>query len=67
MVNSQDQFVLIDVGASGWSPIVGAEVVARDANGAQTARLKITPQEKGSFVTADIVSGKPNRRDRVYR
>jgi hypothetical protein len=60
-------FVLIDTGSSGWSGDSGTAVIARDFDGNQTGRLKITQERKGTFMSADIVSGKPNRGDKVYR
>ncbi len=60
-------FVLIDTGSSGWSGESGVAVVTRDLDGKQTAQLKITQERKGSFVSADIVSGKPNHGDKVYQ
>ena len=60
-------FVLIDTGSSGWSGESGTAVVARDLDGNQTGRLKITQERKGTFRSADIVSGKPNRGDKIYQ
>jgi hypothetical protein len=67
LVSPGADFVLIDTGSSGWSVDAGTALSARDASGNETARLKIAPERKSSFVAADIVSGKPNRGDRVYQ
>ena len=67
LVSPPTDFVLIDTGSSGWSADSGTGLIARDANGRETARLKIAPERKSSLVAADIVSGRPNRGDRVYQ
>lgn len=65
MVNPEQNYVLIrcevlpDFGA-------GTELVAVDATGAET-KLKLTPERKGRYLTADILSGQPKVMNLVVR
>lgn len=65
MVNPEQNYVLIrcevlpDFGA-------GTELVAVDATGTET-KLKLTPERKGRYLTADILSGQPKVMNLVVR
>ncbi len=64
-VDSTYGFVLVDVGLlTGFVP--GTEIQSRQGE-AVTAVLKITPEALRPFLTADIVQGKPQLGDIVYK
>ncbi len=67
IVNLAQRFVLIDVQRARLLPAIGAELKAEDATGMESARLKVTPERRHPFITADIVSGTPARGEKVYR
>ncbi len=67
IVNLAQRFVLIDIGRAKSLPPAGAELTAKNMNGQESARLRVTPERKPPFITADIVSGTPGREDKVYR
>lgn len=57
LVNPDQQFVLIRTeGAVKIPP--GDQIITLDATGAQ-AKLKVTPEKKQNFLTADIIEGRP--------
>ncbi len=66
IANLVQGFVLIDIGRTKSSPPPDAELRAENSNGQASARLRVTPERKPPFITADIVSGSPARGDRVY-
>ncbi len=57
MVNPEQRFVLIRT-ESRMSVAVGQEVTAVDAQGTES-KLKVTPEKKPHYLTADIVEGDP--------
>lgn len=57
MVNPEQHFVLIRTQAGVALP-AGTELTAMDSAGA-ISKLKLAPEKKGDFLTADIVSGNP--------
>lgn len=66
VVNTESHFVLIDLSGTAPPLETGTDLTAISAAGV-AARLKVTPEKKRPFVTADIVSGTPKRGERVYR
>ncbi len=66
VVNTESHFVLIDLSGTAAPLANGTDLTAISAAGV-AARLKVTPEKKRPFVTADIVSGTPKRGERVYR
>jgi hypothetical protein len=67
VINPEAGFVLVDVSPAVSPPFSGTELTTRNSDGAETARLKVTPENKRPFIAADVVQGSPNRGDRVYR
>ena len=63
MVNPEQNYVLIRCDQP-LRMAAGTELVAVDAVGAES-RLKLTPERKGRYLTADIQSGQPKVSDRV--
>ncbi|MDB6073982.1 MAG: hypothetical protein JWO89_1622 [Verrucomicrobiaceae bacterium] len=63
LVNPEQRFVLIRTIAHLMLP-VGTELFSRGPDG-QTTKLKVTPERKGTFLAADIVSGSPQSQDTV--
>jgi hypothetical protein len=63
MVNDDHDFVLIQTQGSVRLP-EGTELSITAADGAE-ARVKTSPERKGSFLTADIISGTPSRGEAV--
>jgi hypothetical protein len=57
MVNPEGKFVLIHSPAR-TSPPANSVLEVRSAVG-QSAKVQLTPERKGSYLTADIVSGTP--------
>ena len=66
IVNLARRFVLIDIGRAASLPPIGAELSAKNPDGEESARLRVTPEQRPPFITADIVSGTPERGDRVF-
>lgn len=64
MVNPDDKFVLARLTSNVVLPN-GTELSSMGANG-QIAKLKTTPERKGIFITADIVSGEPKKGDIIH-
>ncbi|HEY1082664.1 MAG TPA: hypothetical protein VGE29_10400 [Prosthecobacter sp.] len=57
MVNPEQNYVLVR--CENIPPLdVGTELTALDATGVES-KLKVTPERKGRYLTADIVSGQP--------
>jgi hypothetical protein len=67
VLNRDAHFVLVDVSPTMSPPPPASELTARNAEGVESARLKVTPENKRPFIAADIVSGSPKRGDRVYQ
>lgn len=65
LVNPDAKFVIVHLNANSPLP-VGTELTSTSASG-QTATLKVTPERKNIFITADIVSGSPQKGDPVLR
>ena len=63
MINPDQHFVLIRTLANMMIE-PGTELVSTNSQG-QTGKLKVTPEHKGSFLAADIVSGSPQKQDMV--
>jgi hypothetical protein len=63
-VNNEKRFVLIDLESRMGDPEVGAEFKTR-REGKETGLVKISPERKAPFVSADIVGGNPAVGDRV--
>ncbi len=65
MVNPDAQFVIVRLGSNiSFAP--NSELISVNEEGKQT-KLKITPERKGLFVTADMVEGEPHQGDIVVR
>jgi hypothetical protein len=67
MINQGTGFVLVDISSASSPPPPASELTTRNADGVETSRLKVTPENKRPFIAADIVSGSPKRGDRVYQ
>lgn len=65
LVNPDAQFVIVHLNANAPLP-AGTELTSLNATG-QPAKLKVTPERKNIFITADIVSGSPQKGDSVLR
>lgn len=63
LVNPDQHFVLIRTGAH-LMLNTGTMLYSTNAAG-QVTKLKVTPEHKGSYLAADIVSGSPKREDPV--
>jgi hypothetical protein len=64
MVHQSGGFVLIQTSrTSEISP--DADLLTYDLRGRPTGKLKLSPERKGAFLTADIVQGLPQANDRV--
>lgn len=63
MVNPEQGYVLINCEQRLNLP-AGTEVIALKTDGTQV-KLKITPEHKGNYITADIKNGEPEVRDLV--
>ena len=63
LVNPDQHFVLIR-SAAHLMLMAGTEIHSVNAQGLPT-KLKVTPEHKGSFIAADIVSGTPAKGDQV--
>lgn len=66
LVNPEQNYVLINCEQRLNIP-AGTEIVAQGIDGSKT-KLKVTPERKGNYITADILEGTPQMRDLVlYR
>ena len=65
LVNADAHFVIVHLNANVPLP-AGTELTSLNATG-QTAKLKVTPERKNIFITADIVSGSPQKGDNVLQ
>ena len=63
MVNPEQNYVLINCPQRLNIP-TGTEIVAQGADGTK-ATLKVTPERKGNYITADITEGEPKVQDLV--
>lgn len=63
MVNPEQNYVLINCEQRMNIP-AGTEVLSQGVNGTD-ARLRVTPERKGNYITADITLGIPQLRDLV--
>jgi len=66
VVDLKSKFVLIALSGTATAPEAGTYLTSISAAG-ESRRLKVTPERKRPFVTADIVGGEPKRGERVYR
>lgn len=57
LVNPEQRFVLVRTEGAVKIPL-GDQIITLDATGAQ-AKLKVTPERKQNFLTADIIEGQP--------
>jgi hypothetical protein len=65
LVNPEARFVVVHLLAN--VPIApGTELFTMGASG-RTAKLKVTPERKTVFITADVTSGEPQKGDAVLR
>lgn len=66
LVNPEQNYVLINCEQRLNIP-AGTEIVSQGIDGTKT-KLKVTPERKGNYITADILEGSPQMRDLVlYR
>jgi len=65
LVNADARFVIVHLNANAPLP-AGTELTSLNATG-QPSKLKVTPERKNIFITADIVSGSPQKGDSVLR
>jgi hypothetical protein len=63
MVNPEQNYVLINC-AQRLNIPAGTEIMAQGADGTK-ATLKVTPERKGNYITADITEGEPKVQDLV--
>jgi len=63
LVNPEQNYVLINCEQRLGIP-AGTEIIAQGADGSK-ARLKVSPERKGNYITADITEGTPQVRDLV--
>lgn len=63
LVNPEQNYVLINCEQRLHIP-AGTEVISQKADGSKT-KLKISPERKGNYITADIIEGSPDVRDLV--
>jgi hypothetical protein len=63
LVNPEQNYVLINCEQRLNIP-AGTEIVSQNADGSKT-KLKVTPERKGNYITADITEGTPQLRDIV--
>ncbi|OYW73719.1 MAG: hypothetical protein B7Z37_20470 [Verrucomicrobia bacterium 12-59-8] len=63
MVNPEQNYVLINCEQRVDIP-AGTEIISQGVNGSD-AKLKVTPERKGNYITADITQGVPQVRDLV--
>lgn len=65
LVNPDANFVIVHTNANSALP-AGTELTSTSATG-ETAKLKVAPERKNIFITADIISGAPQKGDRVLQ
>jgi hypothetical protein len=63
MVNPEQNYVLINCEQRVDIP-AGTEIISQGVNGSN-AKLRVTPERKGNYITADITQGAPQLRDLV--
>lgn len=63
LVNPEQNYVLINCEHRVDIP-AGTEIISQGLNGTD-AKLKVTPERKGNYITADITQGTPQLRDLV--
>lgn len=63
LVNPEQNYVLINCEHRVDIP-AGTEIISQGVNGTD-AKLKVTPERKGNYITADITQGTPQLRDLV--
>jgi hypothetical protein len=63
LVNPEQNYVLINCEHRVDIP-AGTEIISQGINGTD-AKLKVTPERKGNYITADITQGTPQLRDLV--
>jgi len=63
LVNPEQNYVLINCDQRHNLP-VGTEIIAQSPDGTK-AKLKVSPERKGNYITADITEGEPEVRDLV--
>ncbi len=63
LVNPEQNYVLINC-EQRVDIAVGTEIISQGVNGTD-AKLKVTPERKGNYITADITQGMPQLRDLV--
>ena len=63
LVNPEQNYVLINCEQRVDIP-AGTEIISQGVNGTD-AKLKVTPERKGNYITADITQGTPQLRDLV--
>lgn len=66
IVHREPHYVLIDLSGTSSPPESGTELTAIAATG-EASRLKVTPERKHPFVSANVMSGEPKKGERVYR
>jgi hypothetical protein len=65
MVNTEGKFVLISCDA--WSAPADGTALKCLRNGVETGIVNVGKERRGAYVTADIVTGTPERGDQVYQ
>jgi len=65
MVNTDGKFVLISCDA--WSAPAEGTALKCLRNGIETGIVNVGKERRGAYVTADIVTGAPERGDQVYQ
>lgn len=63
MVNPESKFVIVRLGSN--APIAVDTSLTTISPTGTVAKLKVTPERKGIFATADIVEGEPQKGDTV--
>ncbi len=63
LVNPEQNYVLINCEQRVDIP-AGTEIISQGVNGSD-AKLKVTPERKGNYITADITQGMPQLKDLV--
>ena len=64
MVNSAENFVLVESGAS--ASAIPGETYLAVGKGVETATLRMTSLKNPPFLIADIISGSPAAGDKIY-
>jgi hypothetical protein len=65
MVNAEGKFVLISCDA--WSAPAEGTALKCLRNGVESGIVNVGQERRGAYVTADIVTGAPERGDQVYQ